>query len=88
MQFFTPIQDITTKSQYNKLLEGNNDLLMKKFIKRLIKPTYLHYKDEIAKRKAKNKVRYLLRTQKWILLELGAGTTVRDGWITIDTKES
>ena len=61
---------------------------MKKFIKRLIKPTYLHYKDEIAKRKAKNKVRYLLRTQKDILLELGAGTTVRDGWITIDTVES
>ena len=56
--------------------------------KRLIKPTYLHFKDEIAKRKAKHKVRYLLRTQKEILLELGAGSTVRDGWITIDTVES
>jgi predicted SAM-dependent methyltransferase len=57
-------------------------------IKKLIKPTYLHFKDEIAKRKAKHKVRYLLRTQKEILLELGAGSTVRDGWITIDTVES
>ena len=55
--------------------------------KKLIKPTYLHFKDEIAKRKAKHKVRYLLRTQKEILLELGARKR-RDGWITIDTEES
>jgi predicted SAM-dependent methyltransferase len=86
MQFFTPIQDITTKSQYNKFLEGNNDLLMKKFIKRLIKPIYLIYKDEIAKRKAKNKVRYFLKNQKEILLEIGSRKR-RDGWITIDTKD-
>ena len=27
MQFFTPIQDITGKSQHNKSLEGNKDYL-------------------------------------------------------------
>jgi predicted SAM-dependent methyltransferase len=53
-------------------------------MKKFIKPALLLYRDETAKLKA----RYLLRTQKEILLELGAGTTVRDGWITIDTVES
>jgi predicted SAM-dependent methyltransferase len=57
-------------------------------IKKLIKSTCLNFIDEIAKRKAKHKVRNLLRTQKEILLELGAGSTRRDGWITIDTVES
>ena len=55
--------------------------------KRLIKPTYLHFKDEIAKRKAKHKVRYLLRTQKEILLEIGSGRRGLDGWIAIDIKK-
>ena len=55
---------------------------MKEIIKRLIKPAYSLYKDEITK----HKVRYLLRTQKEILLEAGSNTR-RDGWITIDISE-
>jgi predicted SAM-dependent methyltransferase len=61
---------------------------VKKFIKRFIKPAYSFYKDLIVKHKAKHKVRYLLRTQKEILLEFGAGIFRHDGWISIDIDES
>ena len=57
---------------------------MKKIIKRFIKPALLLYRDETAKLKA----RYLLRTQKEILLELGAGKRGLDGWITINIKKT
>ena len=53
-------------------------------MKKFIKPALLLYRDETAKLKA----RYLLRTQKEILLELGAGKRGLDGWITININKT